>query len=493
MTEKPSIQTGTVDEQGEFHVRATVVDGDKVVADVDNQSVNTEETHTDSLAYSRGSAPTSPRSPATPGGYAAKPHPYVDNPVFNSSTHADWDGGADPFLAYESPYYYVFFEGFAASGGRDITLTRSPDLINWEFQGAVLEESFDQGYPFMQKLDGTWYMIPTNTTENDKVYIYEADPFPRGWKRIETALNAANFSNVSQFSDPTPFYWPRSLGGDDRWYLIAMDSNGDNNLFFSKTLLDGSWSAHPSNPIRSSDKMRGTPIVGEGYVDVWAQPDVTAVRIHDLSTESYADSEMGQVIGGHSNDAWNSQSMHHFDPLLSARGADGVAVDGHDGSDWSIGIYTFADKAPSKAKLYTAAAAQTVDNQTFTDIEFDTVAHTVPDIREDTSNNQITAEQSGYYKVSGNITFKSLTSLPNRILVRVYTSPSSPEGEIVTGHVVQPTNTVEDVSAPLPETEAYLESGNSVRVEVYHDAGSGETINVQDGLGNTYLSVSRSE
>jgi len=449
-----------------------------------HEAINAEDTRTEELGFTRNKYPTYPRGPDAPGNYALQPAAFVDNPIVDDTTDSSIDGGADPFIVWDSPYYYIFFETFNSDGGRDIGVVRSANLQDWTWQGRALAESFDQGYPFLQKLDGTWYLIPTNTTQNDKVYIYEADSFPLSWTRRETALDAANFG-VSEFVDPTPFYHPES----EKWYLMAMDSDDANYLYYSDTLLDGDWSPHPDNPVREAPaKMRGTPIVGDGYVDLMAKPTVTVARITELSPTAYADTDLGQILDAEENGHWNSDNMHHVDALTTRHGANVVAVDGWNDAEskYHIGLYSWADQPFSAGRLYQPSSViQSVPSASYTEVALESVSHSVPSINVSTSSYQITANQSGYYTVSGQVTFEEATGAPFRAYARISNRDT---GDNVVVASVQPALD-DSFSVQLSQTTVYLERGDSIFLEAWQD--SGNDLLVQDGEGATFLQVER--
>jgi hypothetical protein len=73
------------------------------------------------------------------------PHPAARNPVLTRHEVTDIPAAfvADPFLVREAAGWVMFMEVMNAGTGRgEIALARSPDGLEWSYEGVVLREPF---------------------------------------------------------------------------------------------------------------------------------------------------------------------------------------------------------------------------------------------------------------------------------------------------------------------------------------------------------------
>lgn len=169
----------------------------------------------------------------------------------------DW---ADPFVVCKDEKYFVFFEELLAGANKahisclifDSTGKRSPQT-----PGKVLEENHHLSYPFVFNWNETWYMIP-ESGETKRVWLYEAESFPGGWKRCRELIH-------EELYDPTPFYH------NGLWYLFGTKKPFAGNsphqylhIYYADDLLSGQWQPHPQNPV--SRDIRGSRPAGRIFI-----------------------------------------------------------------------------------------------------------------------------------------------------------------------------------------------------------------------------------
>lgn len=215
-------------------------------------------------------------------------------------------GLADPFMIEVNNTWYLFFEIGRTKG--IIGLAESTDLVHWDYEGVVLEESFHLSYPQVFEWNNEYYMIP-ESEKNKTVRLYKAQHFPFDWKLEKILLNRTrNDNSIFYFNDT---WWMFSAQGWDTLYLYY----ADNPL--------GPWTGHKLNPIIEKDMKYGRPggrvVVWNGHPYRFTQKDyprygmsVTAFEITELSKFTYHERVVTEVIGP-GNYYWNSIGMHHID------------------------------------------------------------------------------------------------------------------------------------------------------------------------------------
>jgi hypothetical protein len=295
-------------------------------------------------------------------GYSMDFFPLVPAPVSQPVlTTADVNDAhalflADPFLMHVASTWYMFFEATTPIG--KIGLATSTDGLHWQYQHLVLAEPFQLSFPNVFQVDGTYYMTPETTARN-AVRLYKATNFPDGWTHV------ADLVSGRPYADPSIFRY------HERWWMFVGNGSSDSCFVFSSATLDSGWTAHPYSPIVAGNRGRARP-AGRGVVLAndrlfrLTQNDTPtygrAARVFQvdvLTTTNYQEHEIAaSPIVQASGTGWNSNGMHTCDPWW-----DGdhwlAAVDGYNGSTWSIGIYTsptiagvpLGDAAPGAARL----------------------------------------------------------------------------------------------------------------------------------------------
>jgi len=447
------------------------------------ESFDIEHTGTERLEFDRANYPQSPRQPEKSGFVALRPYPHADNPIISADTHADIDGAADPFIRYFDGQYALFFENYTGGGSElNIGYATSPDGYNWTYQGFAIDAADDLAYPISYRIDGDWYMLPTGVGSNGVQRIYKADSWPDSWSLVEE-IDGSNEFGLSAVKDFTPFYWQP----DGRWYATVQDSNNDQRLYYSdegRQIAGRSWTEHPSSPINSPGKGRGTPLVDSEGVTIFDQPDVTELRLTNLSTDTVDVAEGPRVVQG-TNNGWRSDTMHHVDVLMPSihDGGRGLAVvDGYDGSAWSIGLYAISEQMPSFGKKWRSTDVA-IPSASYTAISWDggyrDYAGGIV-----TSDTQIAYNPpaQGEYRIRGQLYFRGSTNAPYRLGAEI-------RAESRTLAYVD-THAALDDSAVVPfDVTAELDKDEGVQVRAYQDSGG--SLDIRGGESLTYIEVDR--
>jgi len=362
---------------------------------------------------------------------AVRPYPNVSNPVLTPSDvddHSDVNSVADPFLVdntREDGLYYMFFESL--SSNNIISYAYSNDGLDWTYGERIIDDDPDHAYPYVVKHNGTWYLSPTNGSETWR--IYTADSISTSMGKSDWTLAEEPLSFV-KMGEPTWFRWPHGLNideSDKRWWFFQYDDNDDLVGYYSDKTAGGptglSWTEHPSNPLQASangGRPRGRPMVYENYVDFFRFPNVSLYRITDLTTDSFNMTQVKESLFNLTGDSYLSfarTNMHHIDWLKPRTGGkELLAIDGIDGSETTIGMFTRSDIDPSHTKAHLSTDQTLTSSIGETTVEFDTVDHQLYDIHWDTSNYVYTPPSRGYYRVNVQLRFDT-TNPPFDVII----------------------------------------------------------------------------
>jgi hypothetical protein len=223
-------------------------------------------------------------------------------------------GVADPFMLKKDDNWYLFFEVINRPPEKgSIGVAKSTDLITWEYQGIVLNESFHLSYPQVIYLDHSYYMIP-ECKESGSLRLYRSSAFPSGWEFELILVNRP-------LGDPTIFFYEK------RWWMLA--HNGflslDEMVIYHAEKLTGPWFAHDRNPIYTNDRIKtrcaGRVISYNGQLIRFAQDYskyyghmVNAYLITEITPSSYKEMAIDpRPLLGPGNLQWNRRGMHHID------------------------------------------------------------------------------------------------------------------------------------------------------------------------------------
>jgi len=262
------------------------------------------------------------------------------NPVLTAMDVTDIEAEfvADPFMIGRDGVWHLFFEAFR-KGVRlgEIGLAVSDDIVNWQYRGIVLRESFHLSYPYVFEWEGGYYMIP-ETLGADEVRLYECKVFPCNWQLHCSLIQG-------QHADPSIFRH------DDRWWMFTCDTPFAHRSLrlYAAPRLEGPWEEHPESPIIQEDASAARPagrvVSFDGRLIRFAQDcskqyggQVWPFEITHLSRKKYRErrASANPAIGAGANGNWRTSRMHHIDAHTHSAGhwiacVDGWATDG-DGS-----------------------------------------------------------------------------------------------------------------------------------------------------------------
>lgn len=326
------------------------------ISSVTSDSVNTEDTRTETLAYDHSEQyPQFPSQPVQSGPILLEPHPAVDNPVLTKDDVTDMavDMVADPFVVVENGVYHMFFEALQRGGDSGIGHATSTDGLDWNYDQIVVgpRSTAVLNYPYVLKVDGTWYMF--DFRDGYQMDLLEADSFPTNWSVLYSDI-----LGVNRNEDPTLIPW------NGTWYLFthnATKSPEEKYLYYADSFPTDSWTEHPGSPVEVSDTLArnaGRPIVSDDHIDLPCRQNPGAVRqlrITELTKDSYSAYETDAsplLQGSGAVAAWNKDAMHHVDVVPSnGEGAPIAIVDGNanQSPDWQIGVYSVESARPRQA------------------------------------------------------------------------------------------------------------------------------------------------
>lgn len=276
--------------------------------------------HLWSIGIYRGSSP-----------FCFEPPPHFINPVLTHQDVSDVRASivADPFMLNVQGTWYMFFEALNRDTCRgEIGLAISRDGFTWRYQQIVLAEPFHLSYPYVFEWNDEYYMIPESSVAKE-VRLYKASRFPNGWECVGVLLSGQRFSDNS------------IVRHGEHWWLFTETSSSqfDTLRLFYSTGLTGPWHEHPRSPIIQGDPHTARPagrlVVHSDRIIRYSQDcypsygqRVRAFEITELTTSSYVEQPIQNVILEASGAGWNENGMHHIDPHLLRNGQWIACVDG---------------------------------------------------------------------------------------------------------------------------------------------------------------------
>jgi hypothetical protein len=223
--------------------------------------------------------------------------PRIDS--YRSLVAPGRDYWADPFPVRHEERRLLFVEEFVDERNLGVIccLELQPDGSVLR-HGVVLDEPFHLSYPQVFRSQGQWYMT-VESCEANRVSLYRADDFPRGWQRVTDLIHGR------VCVDPTLYQH------NGHWYLFGNVSesgaNPSDELFlFVSDSLEGPYRAHPANPIVSdvrSARPAGQLFVQGGKLIRPAQccapiygSAVVFNEVVELSPHSYAERALSRLV-----------------------------------------------------------------------------------------------------------------------------------------------------------------------------------------------------
>ncbi|KNC76823.1 hypothetical protein SARC_10697 [Sphaeroforma arctica JP610] len=261
--------------------------------------------------------------------------------------------------ADESEKWLMFFEvRNYDSGHGDIGMAWSPDQgAHWVYESIVVNETYHTSYPFVlrhsvdPKVTNSLVMIPETSAINEvRAYVSSTDT-PTEWTYFETLISGRAYSDASV------------LEYNGVWYMWAyVASENDVHLFYSDSLLEGTWTEHPMSPLGAaqvhSDFRRpaGRPLVLRGdkhahkqdkvirYVKEGAQrlvgygAAVWALEVTELNTTHYGERIQRRIspVGGN---GWVSKRVGNVDAHEISPGLWVAGISGDHTGDYPVTRY----------------------------------------------------------------------------------------------------------------------------------------------------------
>ena len=209
---------------------------------------------------------------------------------------------ADPVLFEHEGRHHLFCEEIPPDGWRAVI--SHAELAEGGGRAAapepVLEAPYHLSYPFVFAHGGEVFMIP-ETSSQQRVELYRARAFPRGWQHEATLLEGLSASDATVFEHVGRL-----------WMFVNVAAPGatllDELHLFSAERLHGPWEPHPANPV-VSDVRAGRPagpVLRRGAELIRPAQDgsrryggaVSLRRIDELTPEGYAEHEVGRIEPG---------------------------------------------------------------------------------------------------------------------------------------------------------------------------------------------------
>lgn len=137
---------------------------------------------------------------------------------------------ADPFFIKVKDTFYLFVEHQHNTPNAVVSLFKSLDGMNYNYDRVVLKENFHLSYPQVFEYKNEFYMLP-ETTQSGNVLLYKAHNFPYDWRVNDTLIKN------TKLKDPTIFL------SDSLNFMYGSDSNLNLKLYVSDSLT-GNWKLH---------------------------------------------------------------------------------------------------------------------------------------------------------------------------------------------------------------------------------------------------------
>jgi hypothetical protein len=219
---------------------------------------------------------------------------------------------ADPFVFEKNGKKWVFVEELEYSTGKGVIscamLTRGLPLPR---PSLVLSRPYHLSYPFVFEDGGETYMIP-ETGANRAVELYRALSFPDGWSLHKTLIR------------DVALYDATVVRHDGRWWIFAaLEHEGGTaqdelGIFYSDS-LEGPWSAHLCNPVKSdcrSSRPGGRIVAQDGRLFRPAQDcertygsALVWLEVEELTPATFREKEIARWCG---RDA-QADGLHTYD------------------------------------------------------------------------------------------------------------------------------------------------------------------------------------
>jgi len=222
---------------------------------------------------------------------------------------------ADPFVQMWQGRTFLLVEEYPYATRRGII--SAAEVVGDEILAPptpVLTRPYHLSYPFIFEHDGDIYMMP-ETGENRSLELYRAVEFPWKWELNTVLMEGAVFSDAT------------ALFHNGLWWIfVTADSIGAStqdqlSIFYSDT-LQGIWTAHRANPVKSdsrSSRPAGRILRQNGRLFRPAQnceesygAGIVWFEITELSPERFSER---QVVAWDGCAELGATGLHSFDQL----------------------------------------------------------------------------------------------------------------------------------------------------------------------------------
>ncbi len=154
---------------------------------------------------------------------------------------------ADPFIIEKNNSYFVFFEEMLYKEQKgSIAVIEIDKNGKYHKPQKALEKNHHLSYPFLFEEDGDYYMLP-EASQNKSLDLYKCTDFPLGWEYKTSLLSNIEAADSTLFKHNNKYWLFTSIREHP-----ATSINDNLYLFFSDSLVNGSWRPHPLNPIVSN-------------------------------------------------------------------------------------------------------------------------------------------------------------------------------------------------------------------------------------------------
>lgn len=151
---------------------------------------------------------------------------------------------ADPFVISRDGTYYIFVEEFKYQERKGVIAVIELNADGKHFGSrVVLEKDYHLSYPFLFEENGELFMMP-ETSRNRTIELYRCVEFPMRWE-LETVI----LDDISAVDTTL-------LKHEDKYWLFTnekLTGSGEDmdllSIYYSDNLFNGSWTAHPANPV----------------------------------------------------------------------------------------------------------------------------------------------------------------------------------------------------------------------------------------------------
>lgn len=153
---------------------------------------------------------------------------------------------ADPCVIRRDDAYFIFFEEFPYTSGRGHLSVLTLSLKGASGVAApILERPYHLSYPFVFEEGGEFFMIPESSA-NRTIDLYRCVQFPEKWEFVQTLLGNVVAVDTTVFKDCGKWWMFTSMVE-----RAGASSCEELFLYSSESLIDGTWTPHPQNPVVS--------------------------------------------------------------------------------------------------------------------------------------------------------------------------------------------------------------------------------------------------